>query len=245
MTCIIVDDNPIAHELLTTYIDLVPDLTLVNSFHSSLEALSWCSKEKVDLAFIDIEMPGLNGTELVRSMINPPMVVFITSHPGFAVEGFELDALDYLMKPVKLDRFLQSVQKAERRKAQQPDRQASPTQPAEEPQQPLEHQAPTSLLLKSGEETHRVTPQDITYVKANGNYVDVHFEARQKIMVLQPLHDLLNKLPEGLMVRTHRSYAINLNKVSKVERHQAWVGSEPIPVSQSFKRAFIDALGDV
>jgi DNA-binding LytR/AlgR family response regulator len=224
ITCIVVDDEPMARDLLEKYIADVPALTLVRMCKSAIEAAEVLRDRNVDLIFLDINMPRLSGMQFYRSLSNPPAVIFTTAYPEYALEGFEVDATDYLLKPFSFERFFQAVNRIlEKGTIKGSGKESKPY-----------------LLLKSDKKIHRVLPEDIVYLESLGDYVKVHF-ADHYLLVHDTLKNLLTNLPEGFS-RVHKSYAIALNKVQYIEGNQVMMGDPPteIPIGMTYKEAFLE-----
>lgn len=220
-----VEDEPMASELLVDYISKVPGLELVGSFRNGLDALSFLQSNPVDLMFLDINMPDLSGVELARSLKNPPMIIFTTAYSDYAVEGFDLMAVDYLLKPIEFVRFLKACNKAIElgtKMDTQPDFDAKHGQ--------------EFILVKSGKETHRLRLDQIYYLEGTGNYVTYHTTSG-KLLSLQTMKELEEKLPREF-IRVHKSYIVNLQHVKSFESYQINIEGRNIPLSQAYKSGF-------
>lgn len=212
LRCIIVDDEELARTLLTTYVAKVAHVELLASFENPLHALSYLKENEVDLVFMDIQMPELKGTDFAELIINDNIkVIFTTAYSEYALKGFELNALDYLAKPITFKRFLAAINKF----------------PV------VSKEAETSLVIKSGYDLHRVLFQDILYIESDSEYVNYHFEDGKKIMANQSLSKLLNELPSQF-IRVHRSYIVNKNKVTSLKGRSLMLSNTEIPVSDSY-----------
>lgn len=215
LRCIIVDDEELARTLLTTYVAKVAHVELLASFENPLHALSYLKENKVDLVFMDIQMPELKGTDFAELIINDNIkVIFTTAYSEYALKGFELNALDYLAKPITFKRFLAAINKF----------------PV------VSKEAETSLVIKSGYDLHRVLFQDILYIESDSEYVNYHFQDGKKIMANQSLSKLLNELPSQF-IRVHRSYIVNKNKVTSLKGRSLMLSNTEIPVSDSYFEA--------
>ncbi|WP_339849567.1 LytTR family DNA-binding domain-containing protein [uncultured Dokdonia sp.] len=215
LRCIIVDDEELARTLLTTYVAKVSHVELLASFENPLHALSYIKENEVDLVFMDIQMPELKGTDFAELIINDNIkVIFTTAYSEYALKGFELNALDYLAKPITFKRFLAAINKF----------------PV------VSKEAKTSLVIKSGYDLHRVLFQDILYIESDSEYVNYHLEDGKKIMANQSLSKLLNELPSQF-IRVHRSYIVNKNKVTSLKGRSLMLSNTEIPVSDSYFEA--------
>ena len=212
--CIIIDDDELARELLSTYVKKVTYLDCVGSFENPLEALSFLKSNKVDLLFLDIQMPDIKGTDFAQLITdNEAKVVFTTAYSEYALQGFELSALDYLLKPITFERFLTAVEKFPREKA-------------------LSVQS-DYITIKSGYDLHRVSLKDIIYIESYGEYVHYHMEGGTKLTAYQSLSKLSDLLPKTFM-RIHRSYLVNGEKVSGLKGRDLLLGDLVLPISDSY-----------
>ncbi len=225
--CIIIDDEPFARKLLADYIKKVPFLSLKGDYSSALDALTAMDSEEVDLLFLDIQMPDLSGIEFLKVLRNRPYVIFTTAHKEFALEGFELDAVDYLLKPFDFSRFLKSVEKVR-----------SLTEPA--PLPPSESKA--YIFLKESHQHVKVELEQICYIKGLKDYLRIVTNEQQHI-VLQTMKALQEKLPTPPFIRIHNSYIINLDQVEAVLSNQVRIRGELIPIGPTYRRYFLEVLG--
>ena len=225
--CIAIDDEPLALKQIATYIDKTPYLTLVNTFESALEAIEFLGTKEVDLMFVDINMPDLNGMEFVKSLTNAPAVIFTTAYSEYAVEGFRVDAVDYLLKPISRVDFLKAAEKARARILQTP---------AEEPT--VKH-GEDHLFIKSEYRIVRVNYSDIRYIEGMREYVRIHQENKPPVMALMSMKKMEEALPMDSFMRVHRSFIVNLNKIDTIERQRIIFDEDIyIPVSDQYKDAF-------
>lgn len=226
--CIAVDDEPIALEKLEGYIQRVPFLELVALCENPVEAVQVMMEQQVDALFVDINMPDLNGMELVSSLPKLPMVVFTTAYAEYAVESYRIPAVDYLLKPFDFADF----QRAAGRLLQQagalsPTRQAAPDE--------------DYLLVKDGHKYVSIHFADILYVQGMRDYVQIYVEGRNPVIAGTSMSQIKEKLPGGFM-QVHRSYIVNARKVREVERMRIVIGGERIPIGDSYKQQFQDFL---
>lgn len=219
-TCMIVEDEPVSQELLRKYIQDLPQLELVSVCSNAIEAGEELRKHKVDLLFLDINMPRLSGTDFYSALINPPAVIFTTAYPEFAVNGFELNAVDYLVKPFPFERFMKAVGKF------------------------LDQQRPTGvsyIALVADKKTHKVNFHDIEFVEAMGDYAKVKMKDKT-LIVHQTLQRLGEQLPQATFRRIHKSFIISMNKLEYVEGNMAVVSAQKIPIGQTYRGEFMDSL---
>ncbi len=233
MNCIAIDDEPRALEIIKKYVGKIDFLNLVAKFRDPIEAIDYLMKNEVDLIFLDINMPGIFGTELVKVLKHQPMIIFTTAYSEYAIESYELDAVDYLLKPFEFERFLKSVIKAQELKKLR--REETKTQIAEK------SLVDTKILIKSGSETHRVNINDIGYIEGLGNYVNVYVN-NTKIVTYNSLRDLLDLLPEKEFVRIHKSYIVALQQIKSFEVHQVKIEDKSIPIGKSYRKEFMELM---
>jgi DNA-binding LytR/AlgR family response regulator len=227
MTVVAIDDEPLALRLIADYIRMTPDLVLAGQFENSLEASQYISKNHVDIVFTDIQMPGLNGIQFTRAMVNGPVVIFTTAFHQYAIDGFKLDVADYLLKPFTYEEFLTSVHKAERMIR-------STIRPADEVLPDNEF-----LFLKSDYKIKRIDFQDILYIEGLKEYVKVYTTYSEKpVLSLSSLKVLEIKLPAGKFMRVHRSFIVNLGKITTIDRSRIVFGKNYIPIGDQYKEKF-------
>lgn len=201
MRVIIVDDEPLAIDVLETYVSQFKQLELVASCNSAIEANEVLEKEDIDLIFLDIQMPQLSGIDFLKSLANPPMVIFTTAYPNFAVEGFELNAVDYLLKPIPMDRFLKAVNKAQAQFSSQMDTSLDSDE---------------FFFVKADKKLIKIAYDDILYIEGLKDYVIIRLETG-RVITLQTMKNLEKKLPNARFKRVHRSYIVNLSKIVSIE----------------------------
>lgn len=226
ITCIAIDDEPLALKQIVAYVNKTPFLNLAEKFDSALDAMSWLNENSVDLMFADINMPDLNGMDFVKSLNNPPKVIFTTAYSEYALEGFKVDAVDYLLKPISYPDFLKAAQKAKQRFF--------------ENENVIEKVDSNEkfLFIKSEYKILRINLADIQYIESMREYVQIHTENQKPIMTLLSMKKLMDHLPEKDFMRVHRSFIINLNKITTVERSRIIFGDVYIPVSEQYKAEF-------
>lgn len=230
MKCVVIDDEPFALELIKDYIQRTPFLTLAQGFSNPFKAMDFLNREIIDLIFLDINMPELSGIQLYKSLVAPPKVVFTTAYPEFAAESYEYNAVDYLVKPIKYERFLKAVNKAASL-----TQQAIPA-PLELPQS-VNKGTDDYIFLKSGQQQVRISPSDILYVEAAGNYMCFHTRDK-KVMSLLTMKDVLELLPSTSFVRIHKSYIVSLQHIDAVERHDVIIKGKEIPIGITYREQF-------
>jgi len=221
--CLIVDDEPLALDLLESYVKRTPFLQLCGRANSAQGAMEQMQADPVDLLFLDVQMPGLSGTEFARSLRNGPKIIFSTAFENYAIEGFRLDAIDYLLKPYDYSEFLRAAQKAK-------EILQSTTTPASPPD------PPPYFFVKSEYRLVRIDVERILYIEGMKDYAKIwlHGEVRP-VITLMSLRSLEEKLPCITFLRVHRSYIIHLKYVASVERSEAIIGTMRIPIADKYK----------
>jgi DNA-binding LytR/AlgR family response regulator len=228
--CITIDDEPLALKQMSSYIVKTPFLELIAACNSAFEAMELIHIEEIDLLFVDINMPDLNGLDFVKSLEKKPLVVFTTAYSEYALEGFKVDAIDYLLKPIGYPDFLKAAQKAEKYLG------SSKTQ--EKLNANEEH-----LFIKSEYKVIRINLADIKYIEGMREYVRIHLLNAKPVMSLLSMKSIEQKLPQNRFMRVHRSYIVNLKQVSVVERNRIVFDEDVyIPVSEQYKDKFQNYL---
>lgn len=219
ISCIAIDDEPLSLQLVKAYVGQYAELELKAVFDDALAARQWLANNPIDLLFIDINMPDITGLELVRGLTHKPMVIFITAYKEFAYDGFELDAIDYLLKPVDRERFGKAVGKALEYHSFRTG-------------QPLPE--PDVIFVRSSYQLVKVKLGDVEYLESVEDYVKIHLTTGRPIMTLLPLKSILEKLPAQRFIRVHRSYVVSLDKVKSVVNKKVQLTKEQVPVSDSY-----------
>ena len=221
MKCLIVDDNKMARMAMKQLVSQVKDLELVQECEDAMQAYNVINKEAVDLVFLDVEMPGMTGLELIRNLGNKkPLIIFTTAKKDYAVEAFELNVIDYLIKPITQARFLQSVERAN--EALSSDKQEVKVGEQE------------FVFIKDNGVLKRISVDDILYLEAMGDYVKVH--TAQKFHVLHAtLKSIEEKLPATRFIRVHRSYIVSLNKIDFIQEGVISIGKASVPVADTYR----------
>ncbi|NHB67172.1 LytR/AlgR family response regulator transcription factor [Perlabentimonas gracilis] len=231
MRCVVIDDEPFSLDLIKDYIQRTPFLELTQCFSNPFKALDYLNREKVDVIFLDINMPELSGIQLIRALQTPPMVVFTTAYPEFAAESYEYNAVDYLVKPVKYERFLKAVSKASGQIGSTKQNHQKETAIV-----PGESKEP--LFIKSGNQLVKVWPSEILYIEAAGNYMCFHTRER-KVMSLLTMKEVLEMLSSDEFIRIHKSFVISLKHLEAIERHDVVVGGKQIPIGITYREQFL------
>ncbi|MEJ8803654.1 LytR/AlgR family response regulator transcription factor [Pontibacter sp. H249] len=244
--CLVVDDKPLALDILTDYIRKIDFLEFVASTTSALEALKLVEQESIDLLFLDIQMPELTGIQVMKILGDKCRVILTTAYTEYALEGYEHNVVDYLLKPIAFDRFYKAAQKA---KQAFELRQAATTVPAAEAPA-LERQAETAstardiIFIKSEHRIVKLRLDDILYVEGLQNYVSIYTKT-ERILSLKNIKKMEELLPKQQFVRVHKSYIISLDKIDAIERSRIFICEAVIPVGETYKDNFMSVLGQV
>ncbi|RSK43489.1 LytR/AlgR family response regulator transcription factor [Hymenobacter perfusus] len=238
LRCLLVDDEPLALRLLTSYVERVPFLELVGTCRSALEAMTVLQREAVDVLFLDVQMPDLTGVEFVRSMQPQALVIFTTAYEAYALEGFNLNAVDYLVKPIAFERFVQAAQKAQDRLAPRPAEPAPAPVPALPPPA-----GPTDdyIFVKADYHTQRLNLRDIRYLEGLKDYIKIYAGAKP-ILTLNSLKAFEDRLPSPDFVRVHRSYIVALAHIDSIRKNRIYMGPDIIPIGESYAEAFFKLI---
>ena len=227
LKCLIVDDEPLARNLLVEYVRKVPHLDLVGSCSSPLEAIEVLRNHSVDLMFLDIQMPEITGTTFLRTLQKKPMVILTTAYSEYALESYELDVVDYMLKPITLERFLRAVDKADER-SRVP--QVTVVKQVQESVQPF-------VFVKDGTKLVKIRWEEILYIEGLKDYVTIHTR-QQKIVSLQRLKLMEETLPSDQFIRIHNSFIIALQAIDSVHKDKVQIGTVFLPISDSYRKSF-------
>ena len=227
--CLAIDDEPLALQQLTTYIQKVPFLELAAQCQSALEARKFLEQDSVDAIFCDINMPDLNGMDFVKSLQAPPLIVFTTAYSEYAVEGFKVNAVDYLLKPFGLDDFRRAANRIK-------ERQESVSTNI---QHPTPNTQPATLFVKTDYRMVKINIPDIRYIEGMSEYLKIYLEGEDKpIITLLSMKKIESRLPENFM-RIHRSYIVNLHKIQEVNKNRIIMDAETfLPIGDIYKESF-------
>ena len=228
--CLVVDDEKLARELIAEYIQKVPDLELVESCPTAISAQSVLRKEAIDLLFLDIQMPDLTGIEFIESLKNPPAFIFTTAYRDYATEGFELDALDYLIKPISFQRFLKAANKA-RTHFELKNQMSQKTETAEA----------GHFFIKSDGQYIKIQLDDVLYFESERDYIFI-FTKQKRYLTLLSLKQLEKELPPEKFIRVHRSFIVAVDQVEMMDGNQLKIRDRQIPVSRSMQEKVYKTL---
>jgi Response regulator of the LytR/AlgR family len=231
VNCLIIDDEPWALDLMEDFISKVPYLHLAGRCEGPVAAFPYFEKDEIDLVFLDIRMPDLSGTQFLKTLNKKPAVIFVTAHNEFAVEGFELDAIDYLLKPVSFDRFMAAVNKAceyiSIRKSKNQIRKDD------------------FLFIKTSHKIQKIFYSDILYMEGLKDYTKIHLaDSKKPFVTLQSLKYFESRLPRDEFIRIHRSYIISLRRVDTVSRKAVLLGDTELPCSEHYRDLLYNIIGE-
>ena len=229
MTCIAIDDEPKALEVIERYCQKISLGSLKATFREPLKAIEFLSREKVDLIFLDINMPDISGMQLLQTLSPRPLIIFTTAYSQYAVESYDLNALDYLLKPVTFERFLLAINKAAAALSSR-----NTTGKDED----------AAIFIKSGPQTYRVKVSEILYLEKNGNYITVHLKD-ENILIRENMGDIFDLVPAADFIRVHKSYVVGIRHISMIEVHQLIVNGEKIPIGSTYRDSLRDRFGIV
>ncbi|MBP7463902.1 MAG: response regulator transcription factor [Bacteroidales bacterium] len=227
MKCIIIDDEPLAREGMKMNINEVPMLELVGEFDDAIKATQYLQENDVDLMFLDIEMPGISGLNFLRDLPNQPLVILATAYPQYAVEAYELDVVDYLVKPIKLDRFMKAVNKAE--EILRMSKSTSMLEAIED----------DFIFIKSDRKYVKINFDEIFFIEGLKDYVIIH-TTHGKYMTAMNVKTIHNKLPEEIFIRTSKSYIINIAHIKEIDGNDVIIQDNKIPIGRSYRDEFLE-----
>jgi len=232
--CLIIDDEPPAREIIRRYIEEVPHLELVAECSNALDAIMRLQQTHIDLLFLDIRLPQLNGTDFLKTLRQPPKVIFTTAYQEYALEGYELDAVDYLLKPIRFERFVKAINKA----FQQSGHKTMPEQaPAKE-----DHQQDSFVYFRADRKMVKVMLNDIRYVESMKDYVKVVM-TDGTLITKQSISSVDAMLPGSLFIRSHRSFIVSLAHIRTFTNEVIEIGKTEIPIGKLYKNAVMKVLG--
>jgi len=227
ITCIAIDDEPKALEVLKRYCEKTSLVSLKETFREPVKAIEFLQREKVDLIFLDISMPDISGLQLVQTLSPAPLIIFTTAYRNYAVESYDVNALDFLLKPIAFERFLVALNKAT---AAILSKNATVTEDE------------ATVLIKSGPQAYRVKLADILYLEKDRNYLTVHVKDKQ-ILIRENMSDIFELVPAAGFVRVHKSYVVAIRHITMIEMHQLTINGEKIPIGVTYRESLRARLG--
>ena len=234
--CLVVDDEPLAARLISAYVERTPFLKLQAVLTSAMEVMEYLKDNDTDLIFLDIHMPRLSGMDLARMLPETTRVVFVTAYDNYALDGFKVNALDYLLKPVSYDEFMRSANRALH--------EAEARAAVQTPQLEALSKSGDYLVVKSEYRLVRIPIAEIEFVEGLKDYVKIFVKDTQApVLTLMSMKTVEQMLPDGMFMRVHRSYIVNLERVRVIERNRIVLGDQYVPVSETYRRQFFEAIG--
>jgi DNA-binding LytR/AlgR family response regulator len=258
---LIVDDEFLARKLLQDYVSKIPELQLAGTAQNAFEAFSFCKEHHVDIVLLDIHMPDLNGIELARTLKSVPSIIFTTAYSEYALESYEVSAVDYLLKPIALPRFMQAIEKAIARlkglatpsqtpqTPQTPQTSQTPQTPQTPTQTPQTLQTPPQtppqtpyLMVKADYKLYKINFDDIHYIEGQHEYVSFYTKDK-RVTALYSLKALEDQLPRDKFIRVHKSYIVNIDHISEIEQVSLTVAGHKVPIGGSYRDSLLERLG--
>ncbi|MFY7670196.1 LytR/AlgR family response regulator transcription factor [Tenacibaculum sp. MEBiC06402] len=229
--CVVVDDEPIAREIIESFINKTPNLKLIGSFPDAVEALNFQQKEEVDIYFLDINMPDINGLSLAKIINKKAHIIFTTAYRDYAIDGFNLNVIDYLLKPIAFDRFLQAIEKIPKKATSIKDT--------------LNYEVKSDFLfIRSDRKMIKVSFNDILYIESLSDYIKIHLE-NQVLVTRETISNIYVKLPTHRFLRIHRSYVISIDKIQSYTNEFIEVSNKALPISRSYKETVLQKLAEM
>lgn len=230
LKCIIVDDEPLAHGVLEKYISRINSLELIGKCNNAVEAINFIHNNPVDLIFLDINMPELSGIDMLKSLQRQPKIIITTAYSEFALDGYEFGVSDYLLKPIKFDRFLKSVNRV--------IESLPKTSSSNEPNNEFQNEKENFIFLKQDQSVFKVSYSNILYFEALGNYLQV-YTTSQKIIVRETMAEMEAKLPMDIFIRIHKSTIVNFTRIEKFINNQVFIAGKEFPVGTLYKNELV------
>lgn len=230
MNVIIVDDEPLAQEVLETYVSKFPALNLIAKCSNAVEAFDVLNNNNIDLMFLDIQMPQISGIDFLKTLPNPPLVIFTTAYSEYAMDGYELNVVDYLLKPISLDRFAKAVNKAVAKELQE-----------NEPSPPASTESADYIFVKADKKLIKIRFDQINYIEGLKDYVILH-TPNGRVVTLQTMKSLEIKLPSDIFMRVHRSFIVNMGNISIIEGNTIQIEKKIIPIGKNYKDVLLNII---
>ena len=230
--CLLIDDEPPALKVLQSHISQIGGLEVVGMCHNAVEAVEVLRQKQVDVIFLDIKMPKIIGTDFLRSLSHPPQVIFVTAYREYALEGFELEAVDYLVKPVSFERFLKAVSRLQRNNWKNPVSE----------EKVYESNPEAFVYLKTDRVMHRVLVNEILYIESWKDYVKLFLTGERTLLVKQSISALENMLSNHQFLRVHRSYIVSLKSITSYDKTNIYVQQNEIPIGRLYKQTVMNQL---
>lgn len=228
LSCIIVDDEPVARKILHEFVEQVPFMQTLGKFENAIKAEAFLKNNDIDLLFLDIEMPKISGLQLLQNIDKKPLVILTTAFPQYALEGYELEVIDYLLKPIAFNRFMKAVHKAKEYKQLQEATTVSQS-------------TSSYLFVKSDKRIEKIELNDICYAEALGNYIIIHLREK-KIIAYLTLKSLESQLPSNEFIKIHQSYLINCSRINAIEGNEVKISNKSLPISRNYKDSVMEMV---
>lgn len=235
MNVLIVDDEPLALDVLETYIERLPSLNLVKKCQNALVANAALRQHNIDLIFLDIQMPQWTGIDFLKSLTNPPLVIFTTAYQNYALEGYELNVIDYLLKPISFERFMKAVNKASAQLELQKETPSVVASTAAKEEADF-------IFVKSDKKLIKIKFADILYIEGLKDYVIIRIANAPRVITLQTMKSLENKLPSTIFKRTHRSYIVNLDAINAIVGNMVEINKKHLPIGKNYRDALLKII---
>ena len=234
MNCIAIDDEPLSLNIVKEYCRKLEFMNLIGTYTNPFEAISKINESSIDIIFLDVEMPGITGLQLIKSLPNPPLIIVTSAHSKYAFEGFELSIVDYLLKPVAFDKFLRAVNKAGLFLAgrEKNDKENISSQ---------ENNFPDYVFVKEGYSTVKIRFSEIEYIEGLKDYIKICVNEKYHL-TKSTIKNFENKLPTNRFIRVHKSFIVSLDKIIKIENNRIFIGSKKIPIGLQYKNNFYNKI---
>ncbi len=241
MKCIIIDDEPLAINIIKSYCEDIGGLQVVKTFTNPLESISMIQEEQIDLVFLDIEMPQITGIEFVKAIDKKPLFIFTTAYPQYALDGFDLNAVDYLVKPIPFPRFVKAINRAKELKSLRHNNGKAGNVISASGNGPDENQF---IFVKSDYGNVKIKLENITHIQGLKDYLKIHVDTEKKpVLTLMNFKDIEAKLSSNNFIRVHRSFIVNINKIHSVQKSKIVIYDIRIPIGDSYKTNFLERIG--
>jgi DNA-binding LytR/AlgR family response regulator len=232
---IIIDDEPLAIDVLKNFSNTIDYIEIAGTFTNPLEAINFLSENRIDLVFLDIEMPMINGVDFVESLNSKPNIIFTTAFPQYAVDGFNLDAVDYLLKPISYKRFLKAINKIS-------NTTNSSTDLVQVNQVVTNSNENKFIFVKSDYENLKVNIQEIKYIEGLKDYLKLNLSNDKYVLTLSNFATITEKISSPDFIRVHNSYIVNVNYINSIQKNRILIGDKRIPISETYKKEFFDKI---
>lgn len=228
LRCLVVDDEPFSIEIIQNYIYKVPGLVLEGKCLNAIDALHFMHEHPVDLLFLDINMPEVSGIQMLSSLVDPPLVVFTTAYPEYAIEGFNLDAVDYLLKPFGFERFMKAVNKVYNRINER---------------QGIKNKSEDTdfIMIRADKRDYKINLSDIQFIQAKGDYLKITSSERS-YLTHETMQHMVQLLPDHRFLRIHKSYIVSIDRIKYIEGNQVFIGNESLPVGKVYREDLMNTL---